>query len=66
MQTIPTGGIIWLALGGIMYSIGAIIYALKKPNPWPNVFGFHEIWHIFVIAGSFCHFITMYKYIIRL
>jgi hemolysin III len=62
-QTIPTGGIVWLAIGGIMYSIGAVIYALKKPNPIPNVFGFHEIWHLFVLAGTFSHFITIYVYI---
>lgn len=63
INTIPAGGMIWLATGGIMYSVGAVIYALKKPDPWPDVFGFHDIWHLFVMAGSFSHFITMYKYI---
>lgn len=49
----------WLAGGGIFYSIGAIIYALKKPNPYPPHFGFHEIWHLFVLAGSLCHFLSI-------
>jgi hemolysin III len=56
-------GIIWIGLGGLSYTIGAVIYATKKPNPFPNVFGFHEIWHIFVLFGSFCHFWSIYQYL---
>ncbi|MDP3684316.1 MAG: hemolysin III family protein [Ignavibacteria bacterium] len=56
-------GIVWLALGGIFYSIGAIIYAMKKPDPYPGKFGFHEIFHLFIMAGSFCHFWMMYYYV---
>jgi hemolysin III len=41
-----------LLLGGILYTIGAVIYALKRPDPFPRVLGFHEIFHLFVIAGS--------------
>ena len=46
----------WLALGGVFYTAGAVIYALKRPDPFPNRFGFHEIWHLFVLSGSACHF----------
>jgi hemolysin III len=66
IQTIPFGGIIWFILGGLCYSIGAVIYALKRPNPIPGIFGFHEIWHIFVMAGSFCHFWAIFKYVMTL
>jgi hemolysin III len=66
VKNIPAGGVIWLASGGVLYSIGAVIYALKKPNPWPGVFGFHEIWHIFVLAGSFCHFMVMLLYVLNI
>jgi hemolysin III len=66
VQSIPVGGIIWLALGGLFYTVGAIIYAMKKPNPVPGIFGFHEIWHIFVLAGSFCHFWAMFCYIMTI
>ncbi|MHB1132497.1 MAG: PAQR family membrane homeostasis protein TrhA [Chloroflexota bacterium] len=38
--------------GGLLYTTGAIVYALRRPNPWPRVFGFHEIFHVFVILGS--------------
>jgi hemolysin III len=41
-----------LLLGGVLYSVGALIYALKWPNPFPRVLGFHEVFHLFVIAGS--------------
>jgi hemolysin III len=60
----PIGGLVWLALGGAFYSVGAIIYALKKPDFFPKVFGYHELWHLFVLAGSFCHFMMMLKYVL--
>ena len=48
----------WLLAGGIMYSIGAIIYAIKKPN-FSKWFGFHEIFHLFILAGTLIHFFAM-------
>ena len=42
--------------GGLTYTLGAVVYALKRPNPFPPVFGFHEIWHLFVLAGSALHY----------
>jgi len=66
VQTVPAGGVFWLAAGGVSYTVGAVIYVLKRPNPWPGVFGFHEIWHLFVLGGSFCHFIVMIKYIVNI
>jgi len=41
-----------LFIGGLLYTVGAVIYGRKKPNPFPRFFGFHEIFHLFVIAGS--------------
>lgn len=51
----------WLAGGGLAYTFGAVIYATKKPDPWPKVFGFHEIWHLFVLAGAAGHFVFVWK-----
>lgn len=48
---------IWLGVGGLFYSVGAVIYALKRPHLWPGVFGYHELWHLFVLAGWTSHFI---------
>jgi hemolysin III len=62
-RAIPYGGIAWILGGGLVYSTGALIYALKRPNLVPGVFGFHELWHLFVLAGSACHFWAMLRYI---
>ena len=48
-------------LGGMFYTIGAAIYALKRPNPWPDTFGYHEVFHIFVIAGATFHYYVIMK-----
>lgn len=50
----------WLVIGGVFYSIGAVIYGLKKPDPFPGRFGFHEIFHIFILLGSLSHFRFIY------
>lgn len=57
---------IWLLAGGILYTIGGVIYALKLPvfNSIHKNFGSHEIFHLFVMGGSICHFICMYCYIL--
>lgn len=62
-DTMAPGGMLWLLAGGILYTIGGVIYALKKPNINSNYFGFHELFHIFVLAGSLCHYIMMYFYV---
>lgn len=55
----------WLLAGGIIYTVGGIIYALKLPvfDSRHKNFGSHEIFHLFVMGGSFCHFIVMYQYL---
>jgi len=60
---LPLGALSWLIGGGLFYTVVAVIYALKKPDPYPGWLGFHEIFHLFVIFGSFSHFWLMYKYI---
>jgi hemolysin III len=47
-----------------LYTVGAVIYALRRPNPWPRVFGFHEIFHAFVIAAAVCHFAAMAGWVV--
>lgn len=57
-------GLLLLVLGGILYTIGGLIYALK-PKLFANThLGFHEIFHLFILAGSFCHFLSVYFYVI--
>lgn len=63
VQNLPFAALAWLGGGGVVYSLGAVVYALKWPDPIPKHFGFHEIFHLFVIGGSFCHFVVMYWYV---
>ena len=61
----PVSALIWLVLGGLFFTLGAVVYISKKPDFYPNVFGFHEIWHIFVIIGCVCHFIVIAEFVAR-
>ncbi len=62
-QTAPPGTLLWLLIGGLCYTVGAIFYALRWPNPFPKTFGFHEIWHLLVLGGSFSHFWAVFRYV---
>lgn len=64
-NTLPHNAFLWLLAGGIIYTIGGVIYALKLPlfNSRHTFFGSHEIFHLFVMGGSLCHFIFMYHYV---
>jgi len=64
IKALPMAGVWWLVAGGLFYSVGAVIYAIKKPN-FAKYFGFHEIFHLFIMAGSFCHFWLMFRYIMH-
>lgn len=64
VRAIPPGGLAWLVGAGLFYSVGAVIYALKRPSPVPGVFGYHEIWHLFVLAGGTCVFLLMLLYVL--
>lgn len=64
-NTLPKAAFLWLLAGGIIYTIGGIIYALKLSlfNSRHKYFGSHEIFHLFVMFGSICHYIFMYLYV---
>lgn len=63
--SLSTGAFLWLLIGGIIYTIGGVIYALKLPvfDAIHKNFGSHEIFHLFVMGGSFCHFMCIYLYL---
>lgn len=62
VQSLPTAALVWLVAGGIIYTVGGVIYALKLPlfNAKHRYFGSHEIFHLFVMGGSLCHYIVMF------
>ena len=64
-HTLPLTGFLWLLAGGLIYTEGGVIYALKLPifNAKHKSFGSHEVFHLFVMGGSICHFIFMYLYV---
>ena len=51
--------LVLMIAGGALYTAGAIVFALKRPDPRPAVFGYHEIWHAFMVAASVCHFVLV-------
>lgn len=65
LKALPAEGFAWLLAGGIVYTLGGIIYALKLPlfNSRHRYFGSHEIFHLFVMGGSLCHYVMMYQFV---
>ena len=61
LTVMPISSFILMGLGGIAYTIGAIIYAIKKPNPYPGVFGFHEIFHVLILIAAGLHYIMVWQ-----
>jgi hemolysin III len=61
---LPLAPLILLAVGGLLYSAGAAIYAARRPDPWPHVFGFHEVFHALVVAAAVVHFVAMAGWVI--
>ncbi|MBA3659276.1 MAG: hemolysin III family protein, partial [Gemmatimonadales bacterium] len=65
-RTVTPTGLAWLGAGGLAYTMGAIVFAGGRPDPVPGRFGTHEIWHLFVLLGSGCHFAFMAFYVAAL
>ncbi|MHB1263679.1 MAG: PAQR family membrane homeostasis protein TrhA [Gemmatimonadaceae bacterium] len=59
----PAAFLAWILVGGVLYSVGAFFYWRKWPLGRPGLFGFHELWHSFVIAAVACHYVAMLAYI---
>lgn len=58
---LPDEALAWLVVGGVVYTMGAIVYGLRRPDPWPDVFGHHEIWHCFVLVGAAAHYFVAFS-----
>ena len=59
----PLGALVWLLVGGLCFTVGAVVYSTRRPDFFPGVFGFHEVWHIFVILGCLSHFILVAAFV---
>ncbi|WP_010238416.1 PAQR family membrane homeostasis protein TrhA [Clostridium arbusti] len=62
-RVFTTSAIMWLVLGGISYTVGGLIYGFQLPKMKNRYFGSHEIFHIFVLVGSFCHYWLVLRYV---
>ena len=65
-QAVGLAGLFWLLLGGILYTVGGVLYALKWPGRNNPRFGCHEIFHVFILLGSVAHFFMIYRVILPL
>jgi hemolysin III len=64
LRVLPSATIVWLIIGGIVYTIGGVIYISRIFDFYPGKFGFHEVWHIFVILGALAHFIAISLFVV--
>jgi hemolysin III len=60
LQLVGVTVLVLMAVGGLLYSVGAIAYASKRPNPWPGTFGYHEVFHAMTIVAAASHYIAVY------
>lgn len=61
---LPAGALVMLLASGAAYSVGFVVFAIERPNPWPGVFGFHELWHLFVLLGAALYYLLVYWYVL--
>ncbi|MGI8573882.1 MAG: PAQR family membrane homeostasis protein TrhA [Egibacteraceae bacterium] len=64
MAALPWQGIGLIILGGLLYTAGAVVYARRCPDPFPAWFGFHEVFHLLVIAASCAHYLAIWRYVL--
>jgi hemolysin III len=63
VSAMPVPAIVWLLAGGLFFTVGALVYITRRPDPCPGVFGFHELWHIFVLLGCLSHYILIAAFV---
>jgi hemolysin III len=64
ITALPWEGTGLIVLGGVLYTVGAVIYGRKRPDPFPRWFGYHEIFHLLVVAASICHYLAIWRYVL--
>jgi len=62
-QQLPRAALAQVAVGGVLYTLGMVLFVTKRPRLWPRVFSYHEVFHVFVVAGSAMHYVVMFRYV---
>lgn len=58
-HALPVSASVWLLVGGIIYTLGAVVFLTHRPRLWPGRFGYHDLWHTMVLAAAACHFVAV-------
>ena len=66
IDVLPLSGVLLIVAGGAIYLVGGVVYALQAPDPWPSWFGFHEVFHVLVVAGVALHTTAIWRYALPL
>lgn len=64
LDAFPPPALLLMLAGGLAYTVGAVVYARKRPDPWPRWLGFHGLWHVFVLLGAGLHYWFVYAYVV--
>ena len=64
VERLPLEPLLLLGVGSVLYVLGAVVYATRRPDPWPHAFGFHEVFHALVIAAAASHFVALSAWIV--
>jgi hemolysin III len=65
LRVLSTAELWLIALGGLAYTVGAVVYAAKRPNPWPRSFGYHEVFHALTLVGAALHLAAILSIVLR-
>lgn len=63
LRALPPTALAWLLAGGLLYSLGAVVFTTNRPRLWPGRFSAHDLWHVMVLAGAACHFVVVARFI---
>jgi hemolysin III len=66
VREVSTTELALMVAGGLLYSAGALVLALHRPNPWPRTFGYHEVWHAMTVLAAICHYVVILRVVLAL
>jgi hemolysin III len=63
VHRLSVGQLVLIVAGGVIYTVGVVVLGSHRPNPFPRVFGYHEVWHVMVVAAAVCHFVAIQSFV---